>query len=127
MFDMENIGRVHNNNNFILELTDTARKMIECENEVNNATEKIIKSFDTQGTKGAEHKSVLLTKISGLKRLAGLYRSMAEKYNIMAEKLASGVSEDEVVAELRSYNVFINDQMEAEKECYEQALNMLSV
>lgn len=127
MFDMETGGGVHENKSFILELTDTARTLIECENEVNRASEKIMESFEIQGTKGAEHKSVLQTKISGLKRLAGLYQSMAEKYGNMASKLAYGGAMDEVVAELNSYNMFINDQMEAEKECYDHALSMLRV
>ncbi len=125
MFDMENIGRVHDDNNLVLELTGTARHMIKCESEVIKAIEMIIESFDTQGTKGADHKPVLQTKISGLKRLAQLYRSMAEKYTYLATELASGASEGEVTAELSLYNVFINDQMDAERECYDQALNML--
>lgn len=125
MSDMENIGRKHDIEDFIQELMDAAKGMIECENEVNKATIKIIKSCNAQGTRGADHKSLLLSKTADLKRLAGLYRSVSEKYVNAAVKLTGGVSEDKVMAELRSYNISLNDQMKSEKECYEQVLSML--
>ena len=125
MSDMENIGRMHGSKNIVKELMDAAQRMIVCENEVNKATEKIIKSCNTQGTRGADHRSFLLTKIAGLKRLATLYRSMSNKYENTVVKLADGMPEDKTMAELDSYNVFINDQIKSEHECYEQVLRML--
>lgn len=125
MSDMEEIRRKHYSEDFIQELMDAAQSIAVCEKGINKATEKITKSFNTQGTRGADHKSLLLTKITDLKRLSGLYRSVSEKYVDAAVKLTDGVSEDKVLAELHPYNVFLNDQMESEKECYEQVLNML--
>ena len=125
MSDRENKGRKHDRENIIQALMDAARSMTVCGNEVNKATETIIKSCNTEGTRGSVHKSLLLTKIEGLKRLAGLYRSVAERYESAAMKLASGDPEDNVLHEFHSYNVFISDQLRSEQECYEQVLSML--
>jgi hypothetical protein len=127
MSDMENIGRKHDSENTIQVLMDTARMMTICKNEVNKATEKIIKSFNTQGTRGAVHKFLLLTKIEGLRRLAVLYRSVSKRYKNAAVKLAGGAPEDKVMAGLLPYNVFLSDQLRSEQECYEQVLSMLRV
>lgn len=112
--------------NFIQELMDAARSMTVCENEVNKSTEKIIKSCNTQGTKGAIYKSLLMTKIEGLKRLASLYKSVSKKYENMAMKMDGGAPEDKVMAELLQYNVFLSDQLRSEQECCEQVLSLLS-
>ena len=64
-----------------------------CKNEVNKATEKILKSCNTQGTRGAVHKYLLLTKIEGLRRLAVLYSSVSKKYENAAVKIAGGAPE----------------------------------
>lgn len=125
MSDMENIGRINDIEKFKLELLDAARRMRECENEVIKATEKIQKSFNTQGAKGTVNKPLLLTKMSDLERLAGLYRSTSEKYKDEAEKLSNGVSVDKVLAELHTYNIFLNDQLKSEKQSCEHVLNML--
>ncbi len=58
--------------------------------------------------------------------MAGLYRSVSEKYENSVVKLTSGISEDKVMAELDLYNISINDQLKSEKECYGQVLSMLS-
>jgi hypothetical protein len=126
MFNMENIGKKHDRENIILELMGAVQSMTTCENDVNEVTEKIIKSCNTEGTKGADHKSLLMARIEGLNRLAGLYRSASEKYESAAEKVAGGVPEEKVLADLLPYNVSLNDQMNAEKKCYEKVLSMLS-
>ncbi len=127
MSDLQNIGRKHDSENSIRMLMDTARSMTICENEVNRATEKTIKSCNTQGTRGAVHKFLLLTKIEGLRRLAVLYSSVSKNYENAAVKIAGGAPEDKVMAELRPYNVFLSDQLRSEQKCYEQVLNMLSI
>jgi len=125
MFDMEDVGKEHDRENIVRDLMDAVQSMTTCENDVKEATEKIEKSFGVQGTIGEDHKSLLLTKIEGLKRLAGLYRVASEKYECAAERVAGGVSEEEVLAELLPYNISFNDQMSSEINCYEKILIML--
>mgnify|MGYP000358972029 FL=1 len=125
MFDMEDVGKERERENIIRDLMDAVQSMSICENDVNKVTETIKKSCNTEGTIGADHKSLLMTKIEGLKRLAGLYKSASEKYENAAERVACGVPEEEVMAELLPYNVSLNDQMESEQKCYEKVLSML--
>jgi hypothetical protein len=47
--------------------------------------------------------------------------------NEATEKVLCGVSGDKVLAELLPYNVFLNDQMESERESYGQVISMLRV
>ncbi len=125
MSDMENIARTHDNENIIKVLMDASKSMIISKNEVSKATEMIIKSCNTQGTKGAGHKSLLLSKIDALGRLEALYRAVSKRYENAALKLAGGIPEDKVMAELRPYNVFLSDQIKSEYKSYEQVLSML--
>ncbi len=124
--DMGINGRKHNIEDIVQMLTDASQNMIMCENKINKATERIRKSCNTQGTIGAVNKSILLTKIEDLKRLAALYRMVSEKYENSVVKLMGGIPEDEVMAELLRYNIFINDQLKSERESYEQVLSMIN-
>ncbi|MBT6049689.1 MAG: hypothetical protein HOI47_03210 [Candidatus Scalindua sp.] len=125
MADKGNKDKKHNFENIVQLLVDALQRMTICENEVNKAIVKIRKSSNTQGTKGADHKYLLFPKIAGLKRLAVLYRSVSEKYINSIDKMADGISEDKVMADLLPYSTSINDQLKSEKECYEQVLSIL--
>ena len=126
MSDMGNNGRKHNIEDIVRMLMNASENMTICENKINKAIERIRKSCNTQGTIGAVNKSVLLTKIEDLKRLAVLYRLVSEKYENSVVKLMGGIPEGKVMAELLPYNIFINDQLESERESYEQVLSMLN-
>ncbi len=126
MSDMGNKEKKHNIENVVQLLMDASQNTTICINEVNNAIVKIRKSCNTQGTKGSDHKYLLISKLASLKRLAGLYRSVSEKYENSIDKLVDGISEDKVMAELLPYSISINDQLKSEKECYEQVLSMLN-
>ncbi len=54
-----------------------------------------------------------------------LYRTASEKYEDAADKLAGGVSEVNVLAELDPYNIFLNDQLKSEEQSCEHVLSML--
>ncbi len=111
--------------NTIQELMDAARNITVNSDTLKKGAETVITACHTQGTKGETHKSVLIKKTDGMKILAGLFMSMAKRYEQAAMKLTEGVSEDKVLNELVSYNVFISDQIKSEQECYKQVLNML--
>ena len=87
MSDMGNNGRTHGREVIVQMLMDASQRMTICENEVNKAIERVRKSCNTHGTIGADHKSLLLSKISNLKRLVVLYRSVSEKYEDSVVKL----------------------------------------
>ncbi len=126
MSDMGTNGEKNNIGNVVQLLIEASQNMTICENEVNKATERIRNSCNTHGTKGEVHKSLLDSKIAGLKRLAELYRSVSEKYENSIDKLVDGVPEDKVMASLLPYSISINDQLKSERECYEQVLSILS-
>ena len=87
MADKGNKDKKHNFENIVQLLVDALQRMTICENEVNKAIERVRKSCNTHGTIGADHKSLLLSKISDLKRLVVLYRSVSVKYEDSVVKL----------------------------------------
>ncbi len=110
--------------NTIQILMGAARNITVDSNILKKDAETVITACHTQGTIGEAHKSVLIKKADGMKILAGLFMSMAKKYEQAAMKLIDGVSEDKILNELVSYNVSIGDQIKSEQDCYKQVLNM---
>ncbi len=111
--------------NTIQKLMDAARKITVGSDILKKNAETVITACHTQGIKGETHKSVLIKKADGMKILARLFMSMAKKYEQAAMKLTENVSEDKVLNELVSYNIFISDQIKSEQEHNKQVLNML--
>jgi len=124
---MENTVGKHSSENIIQELMNAARTVTVYANDVNREVETIITSCHTPGTKGAAHKGFLLRKVAGIKRLAVLYSSVAKRYKSVAMKLADGASEDKVMHELHSYNIFIRDQIKSEQDSYNQILHIIKI
>ncbi len=125
MSDMKNSAGKHSREKTIQKLMDAARSITVNADDLKENAETIITSCHTQGTKGETHKSFLLKKADSMKILAGLFISMAKRYEHAAMKLTEGTSEDEVLHKLLSYNIFVSDQIESERECYEQVFNLL--
>ncbi len=125
MSDMKNSAGKQSSENTIQKFMDEARSIMVNADDLKEKAEAIITSCHTQGTKGENHKSFLLKKTDSMKILAGLFMSMAKRYEHAAMKLTEGTSEDEVLHELLSYNVFVNDQIRSEQECYEQVLSII--
>jgi len=124
MSDMKNSAGKYSENT-IHKLMDVAHTIAVNADDLKETVETIIASCHMQGTKGETQKSMLLEMVDGMKVLAGLYRSVAKKYEHAAIKLEDGIPEDKILHELRSYNVCISDQIKSEKACYEQVLNMI--
>lgn len=125
MADEKKIAGKHESGNFIQTLMEAAQTMTACRKNIQEAAETIVTSCYTQGTKGEDHRSLLLYKADGMKSLAELYRSVAKRYENAAMKLVSGVPEDKVWADVLAYNTFFADQLESEKNNSESVLNIL--
>lgn len=70
------------------------------------SAERIIKSCYTPGTNGSVHKNLLHDKANEFKKLARLHNSVAKRLLVAACKLKNDTPEDEVLAEVRIYNIF---------------------
>ncbi len=125
MADCENTAGKHGSGNYIKALMDVARTMTANANDLKETVEFIVTSCHTPGTKGEAQKSLLQIKADDMKRLEGLYRLVARRYEIAAMKLVDGIPEDMVMDELHPYNVSLNDQIKSELKCSEQVLSIL--
>jgi hypothetical protein len=125
MADKKNIGNDQRSGNSIQVLMEAAQTITACRKNIQEAAETIVASCYTQGTKGEDHRSMLLDKADGMESLAELYRSVAKRFESAAMKLVSGVPEDKVWADVLAYNTFFADQLESEKNSSESVLNIL--
>ncbi len=123
--DMEKCTGKQCSKNTIQILMGAARNITVDSNILKKDAETVITACHTQGTIGEAHKSVLIKKADGMKILAGLFVKKEKKYEQAAMKIIDGVSEDKILNELVSYNVFISDQIKSEQERNKQILNML--
>ncbi|MGR3301912.1 MAG: hypothetical protein ACUZ8I_05350 [Candidatus Scalindua sp.] len=125
MADEEDILEKCDSENIVQMLMDTARSMDVYGRKTQEEAEGIEESCHKQGTKGEEHMLLLLTSADGMKRLAELYWSAAKRYKSAAIKLADGATYDNVLPELNSYNVSLNDQIKSEQEGFKRILSIL--
>ena len=125
MGDKENTEGKSDSGKPIQALMEAAQNIFAGGKDILKSSETIMKSCLTQGTVGEAHKSQLLVKVEELKKLAGLYNSVANRLENAAGKLASGTPEEKVMSEVLAYNSFFADQLESEKSDGENLLNML--
>lgn len=125
MFDTENTQRKQGIESSVQELKDAGRIVATRSKSTQKATETIVKSLTIPGTKGEAHKDMLLAKIDNLERLTTLYNSISRRLLSAADKLANGIPEDEVAADMVMYNKFLTDQMKCEEEENQHILNIL--
>ena len=111
----------------ILILTETANEISKCGKDIQETAENIMMSCQIMpGTKGEEHKDLLLSKAESMERLAGLYNSTSRKYMDAAEKIANGAPENKVLSGIFAYTTFFNDQLKEEEEDAKQILDILN-
>ncbi len=125
MADKKNIANDQRSVNPIQALMDAAQITASCSKNIQQTAETIVTSCYTQGTKGEANRSLLLDKVADMRSLAELYRSVAKRFECAAAKLASGIPEDKVWADVLAYGVFFADQLESEKNNSESVLNIL--
>ncbi len=125
MFDKENIHRKQGIESSVQELKDAGRIVATRGKSTQKATETIMKSLTIPGTKGEAHKDMLLDKIDNLERLTTLYSSISRRLLSAADKLASGIPEDEVAEDMVMYDRFLTDQLKCEEEENQHILNIL--
>ncbi len=125
MTDKKNINKDYERGEYIKTLMDASHAITACGKKIQKAVVTITMSCHTSGTKGEAHKSLLLTKVDELKRLVGLYNSVASRWEDAARKLASGIPKDKVMQDVLSYSTFLVDQLKSEKSDVEFVLNML--
>ena len=107
-------------------LAKTAETISGYGEEIQDIAENIVLSCQIMpGTKGEAHKELLLSKVESMEKLAKLYNSASKKYMKAVEKLANGVPEDKVLAEVFAYTTFFNDQLESEEEEANQIISIL--
>ncbi len=94
------IAKDYDNKKSIQVLTDTAETISACGKNIQKVAENIMMSCRIPGTKGAAYKTQLLAKVDDLKKLATLYGSASQLLVGTAGKLASGVPEEEVWADI---------------------------
>ena len=125
MDDKENIEEKHDSGKSIQTLMEAAQTISAGGKEIMKSSETIMMSCFTPGTVGEAHKRQLLDKVEELKKLAELHNSVAKRLESAAGKLASGIPEDKVWADMLAYGTFFADQLESEKINGENILNML--
>ncbi len=125
MFDKENTHRKQSIESSVQELKDAGRIVATRGKSTQKATETIMKSLTIPGTKGEAHKDMLLDKIDNLERLTTLYNSISRRLLSAADKLASGIPEDEVAEDMVMYDKFLTDQLKCEEEENQHILNIL--
>ncbi len=125
MFDKENTQRKQSIESSVQELKDAGRIVATRGKSTQKATETIMKSLTIPGTKGEAHKDMLLDKIDNLERLTTLYNSISRRLLSAADKLASGIPEDEVAEDMVMYDRFLTDQLKCEEEENQHILNIL--
>ncbi len=98
----KNVAKDHGNQKSISiqVLTDTAETISACGKNIQKVAENIMMSCSIPGTKGAAYKDQLLARVDDLKKLATLYYSASQRLIGTAGKLASGVPEEEVWADM---------------------------
>ena len=111
--------------NIVQMLMKTARNMDVYGRKTQKEAERIVKSCHKPGTKGEEHKLLMLTSADGMKRLAELYWTAAKRYKSAAIKLKGGATYENVLSELNSYGVFLNDQIKSEQDGFKRILRIL--
>ena len=111
--------------NIVQMLLDTARNMDVYGKKTQKIAEGIVKSCHKQGTKGEEHMLLMLTSADSMKRLAELYWTAAKKFKSAATKLVDGATYDNLLPELNSYGVFLNDQIKSEQDGFKRILSIL--
>ncbi len=95
-----NVEKDHGNKKSIQVLAETAENISTCGKDIQRVAENIMISCHIPDTKGAAYRNQLLAKVDDLKKLATLYNSASQQLMGAAGKLASGVPEDEVWADV---------------------------
>ncbi len=125
MSDKENTKRKQGIEGYIQELKDAGKSVAIRGKSTQKAAEKIMSSINNPGTKGEAHKDMLLAKVDNLERLTALYDSISRRLLSAADKLANGIPEEEVTADMVVYNSFIDDQLKCEEEENQHILDTL--
>lgn len=125
MSDKESTQKKQGIEGYIQELKDAGKIVATHGKSTQKAAETIMKSLTIPGTKGEAHKDMFLAKIDNLERLTALYNSISRRLLSAAEKLANGIPEDEVAADLAVYNIFLTDQLKCEEEENQHILDIL--
>lgn len=115
----------HDRDENILLLTNAAKALISCAEEIRKEIETIMHSCDAPGTKGNSHKGMLRTKVENLKNSASLQISASKKLFIAADKLANGAPGDEIIANVLVYIKFLSDQLKCEEYDTQRILKIL--
>jgi len=111
--------------NIVQMLMDTARNMDVYSSKIQKEAERIVKSCHKLGTKEEKHMLRMRTNADGMKRLAELCCTAAKRYKSAAIKLEGGATYDNVLPELHSYAVFLNDQFKSEEDGFKRILSIL--
>ncbi len=119
--DNKNIKNI----DYIKTLTDTAKSLATCSENIQEDSENIRLSCQTPGTKGEANKTVLLDKADNLERLAILYGSASKRFMNDVEKLEKGEPEEKVLSDVLIYNTFLEDQVKGHECDIEHIHNML--
>ncbi len=121
----DNIARNKLNKEFMHMLTNAAKTFSEHAGNFQTYAERIRKSCGMTRTIGATHKNLLIHKANNIKRLADLNQSAARYCLRAAHKHANGTPKDEILEEMRNYNIFFADQLKSEQNEIEHTLSSL--
>ena len=97
-------------------LNCTAANLDACGEGIFKATEVILQSCDTRGTKGSVFKGMLHAKVRSLRKLSVQCCTIAKQLSQIGAKSAHGVPEEKVLTELLNVSRFLGDQLQSEQE-----------
>ncbi len=110
---------------YIQELKDAGESMATRGKSTQEAAEKIMSSINNPGTKEEVHEDILLAEVDNLENLTVLYNLISRRLLSAAEKLANGMTEEKVTADMIVYSRFIADQLKCEEEESQHILDSL--
>lgn len=121
----DNTTKGNGNTESVRLLTKEARTLIEYADKIQFSAERIMLSCSIPGTNGEAYRDLLLAETNNLKKLADLHRLASQHLLGAAGKLINGSCEEEVLSDVRIYNIFFADQLKCAENEVQHILGML--